>query len=77
MMRINPAVPAVPITITGMGRCASRSITRPTLHGALRYCGENRPPTDSPNSLKNRNIRISASRKLGVARPTKPTVVTA
>jgi hypothetical protein len=34
--------------------------------------GENRPPTLVPKTVKEMNIRISASRKLGVARPRKP-----
>ena len=43
--RIMPAVPALPITISGSGRCLARSTTLPRLHGASAYSGLNRPPT--------------------------------
>ena len=72
MMRITLAVPAVPTTTIGSGRCASRSTTLPMLHGCLRYSGENSPPGLIP-SARRPIIRISANRKLGVARPMKPT----
>ena len=41
------------------------------------YSGENSPPTLSPNQRLNNSMKISASRKLGVARPTKPMKVKA
>ena len=76
-MRISPAVPAVPITISGTGKCFIRSQTRARLHGAARNSGENRPPGLHPNSRRVTNIRISASRKFGVARPMNPNTVPA
>ena len=38
-------MPAVPITISGSGRCLNRSTTLPRLHDASAYSGLNRPPT--------------------------------
>ena len=69
------AVPAVPATSTGSGRCSSASTTRATLHGSNSYAGENRPPALMPNSLSRTYISSRASRKFGVARPTKPSTV--
>ena len=69
------AVPDVPMTITGIHRCWSRSHTRAQLHAAFCMSGENSPPTLVPKYVNEMNIRISASRKLGVARPRKPTSV--
>ena len=45
MTRISPAVPAVPMTMMGMGRCLSRSMNLPMLQEARRYSGEKSPPT--------------------------------
>ena len=70
--RISSAVPAVPTMMIGSGRCLSRSQTLATLQAAWLNSGENRPPTLMPR-LKNASIRISASRKFGVARPMNPT----
>ena len=77
MTRIRPAVPAVPITTIGTGRCLSMSHTLPRLHGANWYSSENRPPGLTPKNFARISIRISASRKLGVARPANPTTVKA
>ncbi len=48
MMRISAAVPEVPITTTGIQRCASRSTNLPQDQGASMYSGENSPPTLCP-----------------------------
>ena len=74
MMRISPAVPAVPTITTGSGRWLSRSTNLARLQPARRYSGENRPPTLISNSRAT-NISTSASRKFGVARPMKPTAM--
>ena len=41
---IIPAVPAVPITITGTGKCFNKSKNFGKLHSTRRYSGENKPP---------------------------------
>ena len=77
MTRISAAVPAVPTMITGTIRCMSRSKTLPTLHGAVRYSLENNPKAEFPVARKNNHRKISANRKLGIARPMNPTNVNA
>ena len=47
-MRITSAVPAVPITMNGIGRCLSRSTTLPRLQSAAMYSRENSPPGLQP-----------------------------
>ena len=74
--RITPAVPAVPSTMIGVGRCLIMSHTLPSDHGAVEYSCENSPPMETPKTLLNTIISTRASRKLGVARPTNPTTVT-
>ena len=71
-MRISSAVPAVPITTIGIGRCLSMSHARARLHGAATYSAENRPVRLTPNHASASHISTSASRKLGVARPKNP-----
>ena len=63
--------------ITGTGRCASRSITLPTLQAASTYSGENRPPTLAPKLRTMNTISTSASRNCGVASPVRLTTVSA
>ncbi len=72
MIRISPAVPLVPNTMTGIHICLSRSQSLAMLQGASSYCGENRPPTLSPKYAKAIHISTKASRKSGVASPRKP-----
>src|SRR6185295_4584785 len=67
--RIMPAVPEVPMTITGIQRCSSTERNLPQLQGWPRYSGSMMPPTERPNSTLAKYISTSASRKLGVARP--------
>ena len=43
-----PAVPEVPITITGMTRCCMIDQTLPQLIGFSMYSGSIRPPIDRP-----------------------------
>ena len=76
MMRISPPVPAVPTTTIGTGRWVIRSHSFARLNGSVTISGENRPPIVTPNQTLNKYIRIRASRKLGVASPMKPMVVT-
>ncbi len=71
--RISAAVPDRPMMITGTGRCASRSITRPTLQAASTYSGENRPPTLAPELRTMNTISTSACRNCGVASPVRLT----
>ena len=64
-----PAVPEVPITITGIHRCDNTDMNLAQLIGWSRYCGSIMPPIDRPNCTLAKYISTSASRKLGVARP--------
>ena len=77
MVRIRPQVFPVPITMTGMTQCLSRSTTLAQDQGAFCIPGENRPSMVSPVSLKDRNISRIAIRKLGTACPKKPMAVKA
>ena len=70
-------MPAVPITMIGVGRCFIRSQTLAQLQSAAAYCSEYRPPMETSQQEKKKNISTSASRKLGVASPTNPRVVSA
>ena len=65
-----PAVPEVPITITGIHRCSSTERALPQLQGSPRYSGSMMPPIERPNCTLAKYISTSASRKFGVARPT-------
>ena len=60
-----PAVPEVPITITGTQRCASTEPNFAQLIGWSRYCGSIRPPIEVPNQTLAKYRSTSASRKLG------------
>ncbi len=51
IVRISPAVPAMPRTTTGTHRWRSRSANFARLHGASLYAAENSPPTSTPNQL--------------------------
>ena len=68
--RIMPAVPEVPITSTGIHRWESTDIILSMDQDLPRYSGSMIPPTARPNSTLAKYISTSASRKLGVARPT-------
>ena len=72
-----PAVPEVPITITGTHRCSSTEKNLPQLIGWSRYCGSIRPPIEVPKTTLAKYSSTSASRKFGVARPRKPRKVSA
>ena len=72
MLRMVPAVPAVPITTAGMIRCLSRSQIFAGLHDAIAYSRENRPICTWPVQANHAHTITSASRKLGTARPMKP-----
>ena len=65
-----PAVPEVPITITGIHRCSITERALPQLQGWPRYSGSMMPPIESPNCTLAKYMSTSASRKFGVARPT-------
>lgn len=67
-----PAVPAVPMTMTGMIRCSAIDLALAQLIGASRYSGAIRCPMDVPNHWLAKYIISSASRKFGVARPSSP-----
>ncbi len=43
--------PTVPITITGIHRCARIEPILPSVQGWLTYCGSISPPTDVPNQI--------------------------
>ena len=75
MVRIRPQVLPVPMTITGMTQCLSRSAALAQDQGAFCIPGENSPSMVSPVSLKDRNISKMAIRKLGIAWPRNPMVV--
>ncbi len=47
--RIMPAVPAAPITKTGIQRCLSTETPLARLQGLSRYCGSINPPIEMPN----------------------------
>ena len=64
-----PAVPEVPITITGIHRCSITESALPKLHGWPRYFGS-MMPTERPNCTFAKYMSTSAKRKFGVARPT-------
>ena len=68
--RIMPAVPEVPITITGIQRCVSTEPNLAQLQALSRYSGSMMPPIARPNSTLAKYISTSAKRKFGVARPT-------
>ena len=51
MTRIIPAVPDVPMTITGIHRCHSRSTNRANDQLAFWNSGENSPPALTPNTV--------------------------
>ena len=46
--RIIAAVPAVPMTMTGIHRCASTDSALPQLHGLSTYIGSISPPIEMP-----------------------------
>ena len=62
---ISPAVPAVPITMDGIIRCESMSITLPMLQGAVRYSPEKIPPTEWSKYAKKTYMRTRPKRKSG------------
>ena len=49
MTRIIPAVPAVPITMTGIQRCCNTETAFAGDQGWSMYCGSISPPIDVPN----------------------------
>jgi len=67
-----PAVPAVPTITTGNHMCFSMSQTLATLQSASRYSVEKRPPALAPKTFMPMYMKMSAKRKLGVAKPMKP-----
>ena len=72
---MRPAVPAVPMTMTGTIRCLKRSQIFLRLHAASSYSGEKSPPGEMPKDLKSRYMSTRAKRKFGIARPRKPKTV--
>ena len=64
-----PAVPEVPITITGIHKWDSIDANLGQLMGWFRNSGPIMPPMDKPNCTLAKYINTSASRKFGVARP--------
>ena len=71
----SPAVPDVPITMTGIHRWWSTDSAFARLQGCPMNSGSMMPPIDSPNWTLAKYISTSASRKLGVASPTYPSSV--
>ena len=67
-----PAVPDVPITMTGTHRWSSTDTNLAQLIGCPTNRGSISPPIDVPNQTLARYISTSASRKFGVARPSSP-----
>ena len=74
MVRMMLAMPAKPITNTGIGRWMMVSNTLSHDSGAFRNSGELRPPTLMPNTVDEKYISTRATKKLGVARPIKPSI---
>ena len=75
ILRIMPAVPPVPITITGIQMCSNSDFHFAHVHGLSMNSGSIRPPIDVPNQTLARYIITSASMKLGIAMPRKPSSV--
>ena len=75
MMRIAWAIPAVPSTSAGIGRCCSMLSTLPVVHGASEYSGENSPVRLTLKKAKPKYSTSSPSRKPGMASPRNPSSV--
>jgi len=71
-LRIMLAVPAVPTMMTGIQRCSRIDFALAQLIGWLRYCWSMRWPTEVPNQILAKYMRISANRKFGIAMPMRP-----
>src|SRR5262245_39224863 len=69
---IMPAVPAVPMMMTGIQICSRIDLALAQLIGSLRYWLSIRWPSEVPNQMLARYMKTSASRKLGVASPSRP-----